>query len=1031
MKNIIQQLKRRIFLLFILLGCSLAIFSQSRGVEGTVTDVNGEVLIGVNVLVKGSSTGVITDISGRYALPSVVEGATLVFSSIGYKSAEVKVSTGRTIDVQLSEDTQLVDEIIVVGYGTQKKSSISGSVASVKANDLPKTATASVGNMLRGKAAGLQITQNSATPGGSLNIHIRGNLTESSPLIVIDGVPQVSFNSPTSGTVYNGAQKDNQLMGLNPNDIESIDILKDASAAAIYGSDAAGGVILITTKRGKEGSVDVSYNGSVAFQYLSDLPKFLSTRDFMIEQNKVFDELGRSNDKKHSQEKIDSFVGNGTNWMDEVTRLGVINEHNVSLTSGTAKTKVLSSLSYFDHQGIAKNNGMNRITGRLNVDQELSRIFKVGVSTTYAQIKYNDVPLGDTREENSALILSAMTFNPTVPVFDENGEYSNNPDRNIYPNPVSLLDIYDETKNSNFFTSGYLEAKLLPELNIRLTAGIDKKDVLANQYIPTTTKVGKAHGGQASKQTSQDMMLMTSAIANYTKQFADVQDISIMAGVEYKKQSWEGMSIIASQFPYDGALNHNIGTSEQEKPTISSKKGSREMASFVARLNYAYNNRYVATFNMRVDGSSNFAPKHQYGIFPGGSVAWRVSEESFMVDNLPWFNNLKLRAGIGRTGNAGNLTGIYTYYSTLENAYAFDGSMVNGVEKRKIGNENLKWETLTDVNFGIDFGFIKNRISGTIDLYQRTRSDVILQKSLMSYHQIRTIDYNSAVKYQARGIDFDITTTNFDTKDFRWTTEINFSYYVNRTISRDPDFIPEIYQAYREKWGNRYSYVSDGIIGASENVPYMAGAQPGSIKLFDLNGYKTDAEGNKLRDNEGRYIYSGTPDGVIDAADMIIIGNTTPIPFSINNTFRYKNWDLNLYLYGSLHGYRRNDVLQQSSTDIASLTNGLNALQNVKDRWSPTNPDGTLPGVYNSLSGFSEGDFFYENAWYLRLDNITLGYSIPLKRANKWVKSIRAYASTRNLYVFTPFGGMDPETGNGIGAYPNQRSFALGLDVKF
>ena len=796
------------FFTFLLLATSL--MAQNIQVKGLVKDPAGEAIIGASVVVKGTTNGSITDLDGKFSLSDVPSGATITVSYIGYLSQEKKVSA-TPMEFILKEDTKTLDEIVVVGYGTTKKSSISGAVASVKADELPTAASASVGSMLRGRSSGMNITQNSANPGGSMNISIRGGLSGQSPLIVIDGVPQLSTKTVTTGTAYSGGEKDNALINLNPNDIETIDILKDASAAAIYGSDASGGVILITTKRGKTGKPDISYSGSVAFQYIKDAPDFLNARDFMIEQNKVFDELGRGDEKKYTDRQIANFVGDGTDWMDEVTRVGIVNEHNLSVSAGTDATKYLFSLSYYDHQGIAKNNSMNRITGRLNVDQTINRMLKAGINSTFSQIKYHDVPLGDGRQDNSALIYSAMTFIPTVPVRDEEGKYSVNPIRDIYPNPVSLLDITDQTVSRDLFVSGYLEFRPIKDLLIKATVGFDMKDVQADQYIPTTTKKGYSVDGQASKQNAKSQMNLFNVIANYTKVFNEIHDVNLMAGFEYKKSSWEGMGIVASQFPYDGSLMNNIGTSEQEKPTISSYKGASEMASFLARLNYSLASKYILTVNLRIDGSSNFSKEHQWGTFPGVSAAWRMNEENWLKD-IGWLSNLKLRAGVGQTGNAGNLTGINTYYKVSQGAFAPNGSLVNGMAISKLGNDKLKWETLTDYNFGIDFGFFNNRLSGSVDLYQRLRKDVILEKNLMSYQEVKTIDYNSATVYRARGIDIGIHSVNFDNKNFGWTTDINFSYYRNHTTKRDPDFIPAVYQDYVERWDNIYGYRTNGLI---------------------------------------------------------------------------------------------------------------------------------------------------------------------------------------------------------------------------
>ena len=1019
--------KAGLLLSFLLLAVSL-MAQNSIHVKGVVKDPVGEAIIGASVVVKGTTNGSITDLDGHFNLSDVPSGAVITVSYIGYVSQEKKATT--TMEFILKEDNKTLDEIVVVGYGTAKKSSISGAVASVKADELPTAASASVGSMLRGRSSGMNITQNSANPGASMNISIRGGLSGQNPLIVIDGVPQVSSKTVTAGTAYSGGEKDNGLINLNPNDIETIDILKDASAAAIYGSDASGGVILITTKRGKTGKPDISYSGSVAFQYMKDKPNFLKARDFMIEQNKVFDELGRGDEKKYTDGQIANFVGDGTDWMDEVTRVGIVNEHNLSVSAGTEATKYLFSLSYYDHQGIAKNNSMNRITGRLNVDQTINRMLKAGINSTFSQIKYHDVPLGNERQDNSALIYSAMTFIPTVPVYDEEGKYSVNPIRDIYPNPVSLLDITDQTVSRDLFVSGYLEFRPIKDLLLKATVGFDMKDVQADQYIPTTTKKGYSMDGQASKQNAKSQMNLFNAIANYTKVFNEIHDINLMAGFEYKKSSWEGMGIVASQFPYDGSQMNNIGTSEQEKPTIGSYKGANEMASFLARLNYSLASKYILTVNLRVDGSSNFSKEHQWGAFPGVSAAWRMNEENWMK-NIGWLSNLKLRVGVGQTGNAGNLTGINTYYSVSQGSFAPNGSLVNGMAISKIGNEKLKWETLTDYNFGIDFGFFNNRLSGSVDLYQRLRKDVIMSKDLMSYHEVKTIDYNSATVYRSRGIDVGIHSVNFDNKKFGWTTDLNFSYYRNHTTKRDPDFIPAVYQDYVEDWGNVYGYKTNGLIQMDKSYKHLQKSGAGAILYQDLYGYQLDENDEKMR--EGRYIRIAGEDGILDDADMVVLANNTPIPFSINNTFRWKNWDANIYLYGSLNGWKVNDIKLQSIYGIEDITYGVNVLDEVKNRWSPANPSGTMPGVAEASSGVnpSKSDFFLEKAWYLRLDNVSVGYTFPAQCFKNKIRSVRVYAAGRNLAIFTPYKGMDPETGNGIGAYPNQASFAIGLDVKF
>ena len=1014
--------------------CQLAVtaaVAQGINIKGSVTDENGDPIIGATIKTDGKN-GAITDLDGQFSLSGIKAGTSVTISYIGYLAKTVK-ATSSPMKVVLLPDNKALEEVVVVGYGAQKKSNISGAVSTVKVDELPKAASASIGSMLRGRTAGMDITANSAAPGASMNISIRGGLSGQKPLIVIDGVPQLNNSTVSAGTEYGNTDKDNALINLNPNDIETINVLKDASAASIYGSDASGGVILVTTKRGKAGKPVISYSGSVALQMIKDAPEFMNAKDYMTEMNKVYDELGRGSEKKFTQSQIDSFVGDGTDWMKEVTRTGVVNEHNLSVNGGTDKTKYLASLSLYDHQGIAKNNSMNRVTGRINLDQQFNRFVKAGVSTSFSRIKYHDVPTGEGRVDHSTLIYSAMTYSPIAPVYNEDGSYADNPIRaNIYPNPVSLLDITDETTSKDLFVSGYIDYKPIKDLTIRATGGVDIKDVQADQYIPTTTLVGKNYNGQASKQNSKNQMSLVNVIATYSHNFADKHDLSVMAGWEYKKQMWEGMGITANNFPTDGSLMNNIGTSEQENPNITSNKGSSEMASFMGRVNYSFLQRYIATFNMRVDGSSNFSSRHQWAVFPGVSLAWRINEENWLK-NANWLSDLKLRVGYGQTGNAGSLTGINTIYGVSRGTAVVNGSLVNGVSLSKLGNSDLKWETLTDFNVGLDFGFFRGRLTGNIDFYNRTRSNVILSKSLMSYNEVKYIDYNSAAKYRSRGVDISLHSVNIANKSFEWSTDINFSYYRNKTIARDADFIPAPYQDYKEDWNNIYGYRTKGLIQKGESYAHLSKSTAGAINYLDLYGYKYDENGEKMRDSEGRYILTEGADGVLDEADMVKLYNSTPIPFSINNTFRWKNWDLNIYLYGSLNGWKLNNVKYQSVNGISDLTYGVNALTVVKDRWSETNPTGTLPGVSEAASGVepSNSDFYYEKAWYLRLDNVSIGYTLPDKWFGGVLHDFRLYAAGRNLCVFTPYGGMDPETGNSYSAYPNQWSVAFGLNVKF
>lgn len=999
--------------------------AQNMTVKGHVMDESGLPIVGATVIIDGTTKGALVDENGAFTLSNVPSGAKLTALSIGYLAQSLQAAAN--VEFVLSEDTLMLEDAVAIGYGTTKKSNLTGAVTAIDTEELVSAGNASVGEMLRGRAAGMNITSNSAAPGASLNIAIRGGLSGAAPLIVVDGVPQASTSNVSSGTIYGGASHDGGMININPDDIASINILKDASAASIYGSDASGGVILITTKRGREGKSEVRYSGSVSVNRISDAPEFLSAKDFMIAHNEVQTELGLT--PYFSQDEIDSFVGEGTDWLKEVTRTGVVNEHNISVTTGSERTRSLFSASYYDHQGIAKNNSMNRITGRLNMDHDFAKWLTGGVNASYSTIKYEDVPLGDSRQEKSALIYSAMTFIPTVSVYDQDGAFSKNPIRNLYPNPVSLLDITDQTRSNDLVLNGYLEIKPFDGFIVKATAGYDLKDVQADQYIPTTTMYGYQRSGEASKRNAKSSLGLLNVVASYAKTFADRHDLSTMAGWEYKQSSWEGMGIVASQFPMDTPLYNNMSASSQEKPDISSWKGCSQMASFFGRVNYAFDSRYIITANVRVDGSSNFSKKHQWGVFPGVSAAWRINNEQWLK-NAAWLTDLKLRAGVGQTGNAGSLTGVNTTYSIMSNVFAPDGTLVNGLGMAQIGNSNLKWETLTDWNLGLDFGMWKNRFYGTVDFYLRERSDVILTKSLMSYHEIRSIDYNSGDIYRSTGVDISLHGVPVSTRDFTWNIDFNISVYRNKTVRHDSDWQPAAWEPYVKDWGDVYGWKTDGLIHTGQSYAHLPNSKPGAIYYYDTNGYVYDDAGNALLDKDGRYVLSGEADGVLDTADYVKLFNSTPIPVSWNNTFRWKNWDLNIYIYGSLNGWRINDVRYQSLYGLQDISYGINALAEIKNRWTPDNEDTAVPGVAEANSGLdpADSDFFYEKSWYLRLDNVSLGYTIPGRGP---VKNCHIYVAGRNLYILTPYKGMDPETGNGIGAYPNTRTFALGLNLNF
>lgn len=1027
-----------------------------RTVTGAVKDTYGDPIIGVNVLEKGTGNGTITDVNGFFRL-SVPEGqVTLTFTYIGFLPVEYNLGSQSNIEIVMKEDTQTLDEVVVVGYGTVKKSNLTGAVSSVRQKDLPPAANTSVAHMLSGRAAGLTAIQQSAQPGGSVTMRIRGEASNRSPLIVIDGFPQTGFDQPgkdNGGYIGKVGSIETSLNSINPNDIESIEVLKDASATAIYGARAAGGVILITTKRGKEGKVEVNYKATLSTQRMYGLPTMLNAGDFMVQSNEAFKETwmrdnlvypygGKTLEQavseaeasgkplwqtRYSQDQINNPPA-GTDWLDLITRNGMIQEHNLSVNGGTDKTRYMISVGYYDQEGIIKTNDMNRFTTRFNLDQTFSRYIKGGVTANISRIKTNNVPLGDGANQESGIIRASMQFNPLIEVKDEEGNYNLDPQQGFLPNPVSLLDITDESITERLLMTSYVQVDPFEGFNVRALVGVDRNQGRRSYYLPTSVVFGAREGGYASITNTEKTDYTFNVVANWMKEWNN-HSVAVMGGFEYQKFNWNGSGAYNSQFPYDGVLWYNLAAGEREKPGVSSYGGSSEIASYIARVNYSFMNRYLLTVNFRADGSSNFATNNRWGYFPGVSVAWKMHEEDFMQKTSGWLSELKLRAGYGQTGND-NVSGIYTYYSTGSN-YILGGKYTNGIGLAALGNPNLKWETQTDINVGLDFGLFGQRITGTLEYFDRRVTDILGDKNLMSYQEVTKIKANLDAEKQSQGVELILRSNNINTRDFTWTTDFNLTYYRDRWKKRDESWKPDIHNSYTAYFNELWYYMSDGIVSA-DDTEYIEkfGAIPGTVKIKDVNGYKLDADGNRMLDKDGKPIYSGEADGKIDNADLVKIGVNTPVSLGLNNSFTYKGFDLNLYFYGMFNRWRINDSRAYYSNESFRLRNGSNMFEEVKDRWSYANMNAENPSIFQTNAKYGTGDFYLEKAWFIRCRNITLGYTLPNTFAGNVFKNARIFVDVQNPFVITPYSGTDPETDQ-MAAYPNQRTFSVGIDLKF
>lgn len=1038
----------------------IVITSQQTGavkkVHGVVKDVNGEPIIGANVVVKGNpSNGTITDLNGNFDL-SVTSNTTLQVSYIGYNTQELFVGKKTDFNIVLKEDTELLDEVVVVGYGTMKKKDLTGAVASVKMDDAPVGTVSTISHALAGKAAGLQVNTISAQPGSGSTFRIRGAASVNAgndPLIIIDGFPvSPTDDSKIQTGKYDSGSSDNILASINPNDIESIEVLKDASSTAIYGARAGNGVIIITTKKGKTGAPKVTYSGTASVQTMAAKYEMLSAKDFMIQSNRyALEEWRRSNGigvyggkseaeaaTPYTPYYTDAEIANpayDTDWFKEITRTGFQTQHNLSVNGGTEMTKYLISGNFFKQNGVVKNNDMDRYTARVNVEQKVSKYVNLGVNMTLSRNTTNNVPLGAGQNENASIMVAAAQFSPILPVRDEEGEYVLNSQAAFLPNPVSLLEITDKTVKERMLGTAYVEIKPIEELTLKGNFGIDRNYQKHSVYMPKTTLYGQKTGGQANIAQYDKSDYLMELTANYSKRFGD-HNLNALVGYSFQRFTDESLSAGNSQFLIDGFLYNNLGAGAYPKPSVGSSASKSEMASFFGRINYSYKDRYLLTATMRADGASYFAKNNRWGYFPSVALGWRFTEEEFMQPLTSVLSNGKLRVSFGQTGNSNIGNRAISYYSTGNNN-EFGGTEQVGVYLSQMGNVDLKWETTTEWNVGVDLGFFKNRLNVTAEYFHKVVSDLLSERSLLGFQEVSTIAANIG-ETQSQGFELTINSTNFNTKNFGWNTDFTFSLYRDKWKTRDESWKPSAYSVYDSPIRYQYGYLSDGLIQPGETVDWMPGAIPGQVKIKDINGYVYNEDGSVKVDQHGIPLKSGKPDGKLDDADKVIYGSSDPgYLLGLNNTFRWKNFDLNIYFYGQF------DLLNSGSykdlwltgasgmTGIVNMYRGYNMPVSAKDVWTSDNQSAVRPGYFQDKSTWGIGDYYLQKSWFVRCRNITLGYTIPVNQGRNILSNVRVYFDVNNPFTITPYDGLDLETDNSVWAYPNVRSFSLGVDITF
>ncbi len=1049
--------------------------AKTKTITGRVVDQTGEPIIGASVVVKGTTNGIITDVDGNYTLSDVPEEETISFSYIGYKTAEFKANNRDLAKITLKEDNELLDEVVVVGYGVQRKRDVTTSISSMKASELA-VPVSSVDQALVGKMTGVQVTQSNGIPGGGLSIKVRGSgsiTAGTDPLYVIDGFPM-------SGDAGNGAgQSVSPLSTINMNDIESIEVLKDASAAAIYGSRGANGVIIITTKRGKEGKdlkPTVQYDGYVGFQQRTKKIDMLDAYEYaslcydahnntyldLLDKKGIQGRISDTNEERNQKlgnkpnivnqayllppELIPYINGEtgltNTDWQDEVMREALMHSHNLSLSGGNKSARYFISCNYMNEEGIVLGSNFEQMGARAKIDANYKKI-TFGTNLSFNYSVYDIVPTED-RYKSETIVASALAMAPIMPVYNPDGSYNFDQwnwqyrQANIV-NPVALAnEKEDQMKRYRFLGNAYGEYELYKDLKLKTSFGVDFNSYSRSYYRPSTLPTSLERVPPSVPEgTKRDKNLLNWVWENtlsYVKTFNKDHHLSAVAGWSAQKESVNTSLITGNGYPND--LVHTINAASAIT-NWSAKAYEWSLLSALARAQYSYKGKYMFSAAIRADGSSRFGKNNRWGTFPSVSAGWYVSEEDFMK-NLNWLSFLKLRASYGISGNFN--IGNYDYYATLsEDNYVFgkdDGTLTNGLYPSTAGNPDLGWEKTAMLNLGLEFGLF-NTFTFELDCYTSTTSDMLLDVPIAEFSGFSTIPMNIG-KVNNKGVEFAISTTN-TWGDFTWNNRFNISANRNKVIdlggvsemhttTESVSFITKI----GEPIGNYYTLVTNGIFAnqtevdnskdvdkAKRKYAYVNGAKPGDFRYKDIDG-----------------------NGEIDENDRAISGNYMPdFTYGFSTELRYKNLDLSI----SLQGVQGNEIANIFRRYINSMEGLHNNQVDALNRWTSENTlgNGQVIRANRSATGMNAttSTWHIEDGSYLRIKNITLGCTLP----KSWLSYVginhaRAYFSTQNPFTFTKYSGYNPEVnmkGNSLtpgidyGTYPLAKSFVFGLNVTF
>lgn len=984
------------------------IASQQLAISGRVVDANGEPLPGVTVVLKGTTQGTITEASGNFYLQAVPNDAILVFSFVGMKTLEIQVAGKSKIDVQMEEDAIGLDEVVAIGYGIQKKSDITGSLVSISEEELKSIPVVDPALAIQGRAAGVQVMNNSHQPGGNVSIKIRGTNSinaNNEPLYVVDGFPL------SGGLKY-----------INPNDIISMEILKDASATAIYGSRGANGVVLISTKKGEAGKMQVSFNSSSKISYLSKKIEMLDAHEFRMMMNEAYENQNMLDGGNRALPYTADEVANPQNnidWQEEATRAAFSHNHNLDVSGGTENLLYSASIGYRDEEGIVKTSDWQQISTRLSLESQLSSWVKFGINLNYNAI---DNGLVETDHGGNSVPRAMLETFPDIPVYDENSDWTIGTNEG-YASPTALIyGIHNTKETDKFLGNLFFTLDLGKGFTFKTTYGREIETAKQSKFTDKKL-ISQAHTSSSAYVSSYKIESWQNE--NYLTYQKTIDDHSFDAliGVTWSKYTYEYFDVTVRDFPTDAFLTNQLQAGEDLAATSSGKEESK-LNSYFGRLNYSFKNKYLVTGTLRSDGSSKFGENNKYAMFPSLALGWRLSEEDFIQES-DIFSNLKLRLGYGITGNQ-----EIGSYRSLERLGTINGVLGNrratGIANVQIANADLKWERTEQYNVGLDFGFFKNRLDFVVDFYKKNTNDLLLQAPIPATTGFSTMLKNIG-SVMNKGVEFTMNSVNID-KKFKWYTNLNVSFNKNEVIelaNNGQDIFPIWFVnpvtiiREGESLGSFWGLTREGIYQNEEEIQAHlknpGTTVPGDIKYKDLNN-----------------------DQVIDSKDRSILGDNNPdFIYGLTNDFVYGPWSLTVQVSG-VQGMQVANLNPIVLEDRQTLTNSYKSLL---DRWHGEGTGNNEVAMVRISSQLNISDRHIEDGSYLRFKNIALGYNLPKSITQKLrISDAKLTVSLIDWFTITNYEGYDPEVstmgghasqGIEFSSYPNSKSFLVGLNINF